>query len=71
MLALPPEMIPMRVRVVRTTTIAINSSAVSTSSVKEWLRKVEKSSGRDISFRREMIFFEEDLCFPVQCWTKY
>ena len=67
MLALPPVMIPMRVRVVRTTTIAINSSAVSTSSVKEWLGNVEKSSGRDISFRREMILLEEDLCFPVQC----
>ena len=67
MLALPPVMIPMRVRVVRTTTIAINSSTVSTSSVKEWLGNVEKSSGRDISFRREMIFLEEDLCFPVQC----
>ena len=67
MLALPPVVIPMRVRVVRTTTIATNSSAVSTSSVKEWLGKTEKSSDRDISFRREMILLEEDLCFPVQC----
>ena len=67
MLALPPVMIPMRVRVVRTTTIATNSSAVSTSSVKEWFGKAEMSSGRDISFRREMTLLEGDLCFPVQC----